>query len=102
MGIMFIKMGISNVHEMIQMMKQMISMGNMRPAELIEMVSKATFIYHELERVIYMYAATCILPILYMQKYLHAKKTRQTFNITPSFLTTQSLFLSWLWTYFKW
>ena len=37
----------------------------MPPAELMGMMSKAPLIYNELETVMYMYGATCILPILY-------------------------------------
>ena len=76
--------------------------GMQMPPMLMGMMENAPFIYNELEKVMYMYSATIILPIIYFQKYLHTRQTRQEFNFTPSFVSTQLLFISWVWTFAKW
>ena len=48
----------------------------MPPLMIDKMMKDTPYIYHELEKTMYMYSAVCILPLLYFQKYLHARQTR--------------------------
>ena len=79
------------------------------PPELMGMVNgmimmideHALFIYDEMYTVMIMYGACCILPIVGLQKYMFTRMTRQPFTITPFFIMSQLLFLSYVWTITK-
>lgn len=83
--------------------------GMAMPPELMAMVNgmimmideHALFIYDEMYTVMIMYGACCILPIVGLQKYMFTKMTRQPFTITPFFIMSQLLFLSYVWTITK-